>query len=242
MSVWRDILSDIRFVLERDPAARNAVEVVLLYPGFHAREIHRLANRLWRWHVPFLPRALSQVNRILTGIEIHPGATVHGRCFIDHGMGVVIGETAEIGDGCHLHQSVTLGGTSTLRTKRHPTLCEDVTVGAGAQIIGAVTIGKGARIGAGSVVVGNVPEYATVVGVPGHVVSFYDPGNDTILRLPDPEHDRLEVLEQRVFELESRLRDRVDPNPPGTPNTATPTPIETAVPPQPETSATPPPL
>jgi len=220
MPVWRHILTDIRFVLERDPAAVNAAEVMLLYPGFHAREMHRLANRLWRWHVPFLPRAISQGNRALTGIEIHPGATMHGRCFIDHGMGVVIGETAEIGDGCHLHQGVTLGGTSTLRTKRHPTLCADVTVGAGAQIIGAVTIGKGARIGAGSVVVSNVPEYATVVGVPGHVVSFYDPGNDTILRLPDPEHDRLEVLEQRVFELESGLRHHVEPDAP--PSAGTP--------------------
>lgn len=211
MSVWRNLLNDIRFVLDHDPAAVNPVEVVLLYPGFQAREVHRLAHTLWVARVPFLPRALSHLNRMLTGIEIHPGATLHGRCFIDHGMGVVIGETTEIGDGCHLHQGVTLGGTSTKRTKRHPTLLADVTVGAGAQIIGAVTIGKGARIGAGSVVVSNVPEYATVVGVPGHVVSYYDPGNDTILRLPDPEHDRLEILEQRVFELESALTDHVDP-------------------------------
>ena len=224
MSVWRDILDDIRFVLERDPAALNPVEVVLLYPGFQARELHRLAHTLWRAEIPFLPRALSHLNRLLTGIEIHPGATMHGRCFIDHGMGVVIGETAEIGDGCHLHQGVTLGGTSTRRTKRHPTLGEDVTVGAGAQIIGAVMIGKGVRIGAGSVVVSNVPEYATVVGVPGHVVSYYDPGNDTILRLPDPEHDRLEVLEQRVFELESRVSDHAG----------------TQIAPRPEESATPP--
>ena len=162
--------------------------------------------------MPFLPRALSHLGRFLTGIEIHPGATIEGRCFIDHGMGVVIGETAEIGDGCHLHQGVTLGGTSTQRSKRHPTLGADVTVGAGAQIIGAVTVGKGAKIGAGSVVVGNVPEYATVVGVPGHVVSFYDPGNDTVLRLPDPEHDRLEIVEQRLFELESRLSDHEYPH------------------------------
>lgn len=211
MSVWQNILNDIRFVLDRDPAAINAAEVAFLYPGFQAREVHRLAHTLWNADVPFLPRALSHVNRLLTGIEIHPGATIHGRCFIDHGMGVVIGETAEIGDGCHLHQGVTLGGTSTQRTKRHPTLLEDVTVGAGAQIIGAVTIGKGARIGAGSVVVANVPEYATVVGVPGHVVSYYDPGNDTVLRLPDPEHDRLEILEQRVFDLESALSDHVEP-------------------------------
>ncbi len=211
MPIWRDIRDDIRFVLERDPAAVNPIEVIFLYPGFQARELHRLAHALWRIHIPFLPRALSHLSRFLTGIEIHPGATLRGRCFIDHGMGVVIGETAEIGDGCHLHQGVTLGGTSTRRTKRHPTLGGDVTVGAGAQVIGAVTVGRGAKIGAGSVVVGNVPEYATVVGVPGHVVSFYDPGNETVLRLPDPEHDRLEILEQRVFELESRLTEHEYP-------------------------------
>ena len=211
MPIWRDIRDDIRFVLERDPAAVNPIEVIFLYPGFQARELHRLAHALWGIHIPFLPRTLSHLSRFLTGIEIHPGATLHGRCFIDHGMGVVIGETAEIGDGCHLHQGVTLGGTSTQRTKRHPTLGNDVTVGAGAQVIGAVTVGTGAKIGAGSVVVGNVPEYATVVGVPGHVVSFYDPGNETVLRLPDPEHDRLEILEQRVFELESRLTEHEYP-------------------------------
>ena len=210
MSIWRDIRDDIRFVLDRDPAALNPFEVVFLYPGFQAREIHRLAHTLWCAGVPFLPRAISHLTRMFTGIEIHPGATIHRRCFIDHGMGVVIGETAVIGDCCHLLQGVTLGGTSTKRTKRHPTLGEKVTVGAGAHIIGAVTIGNGAKIGAGSVVVGNVPEYATVVGVPGHVVSFYDPGDDTILRLPDPEHDRLEILEQRVFELESELSHHVE--------------------------------
>ena len=169
MSIWRDIRDDIRFVLDRDPAALNPFEVVFLYPGFQAREIHRLAHTLWCAGVPFLPRAISHLTRMFTGIEIHPGATIHRRCFIDHGMGVVIGETAVIGDCCHLLQGVTLGGTSTKRTKRHPTLGEKVTVGAGAHIIGAVTIGNGAKIGAGSVVVGNVPEYATVVGVPGHV-------------------------------------------------------------------------
>ena len=194
MPIWRDIRDDIRFVLDRDPAAVNPIEVIFLYPGFQARELHRLAHALWRIHIPFLPRALSHLSRFLTGIEIHPGATLHGRCFIDHGMGVVVGETTEIGDGCHLHQGVTLGGTSTQRTKRHPTLGNDVTVGAGAQVIGAVTVGTGAKIGAGSV-----------------VVSFYDPGNETVLRLPDPEHDRLEILEQRVFELESRLTEHEYP-------------------------------
>ena len=210
MPLWHNIRDDIAFVLERDPAARNQGEVLLAYPGFHARQLHRLAHALWRAEVPVLPRVVSHLNRALTGIEIHPGARIGARCFIDHGMGVVIGETAVIGDGCHLHQGVTLGGTSTQRTKRHPSLGHNVTVGAGAQIIGAVTIGDGARIGAGSVVVSNVPPYATVVGVPGHVVSYYDPGNDTVLRLPDPEHDRIEVLEQRLFALESRLREHAN--------------------------------
>jgi serine O-acetyltransferase len=142
---------------------------------------------------------------VLTGIEIHPGATIGNGLFIDHGMGVVIGETAEIGDDCHLYQGVTLGGTSTRRTKRHPTLGNQVTVGANASVIGAVTIGDNVRIGAGSVVVTNVPANATVVGVPGHIVAFYNPGNDTIERLPDPEWDRIGQLERRIAELEARL-------------------------------------
>ena len=209
--MFKCLFQNIDSYFERDPAARSRLEIMLCYPGYHAVVWYRIASYLWRMNFHLLGRFVSQLGRILTGIEIHPGATIGKRFFIDHGMGVVIGETAEIGDGGHLHQGVTLGGTSTQRTKRHPTLLEDVTVGAGAQIIGAVTIGKGARIGAGSVVVANVPEYATVVGVPGHVVSYYDPGNDTVLRLPDPEHDRLEILEQRVFDLESALSDHVEP-------------------------------
>ncbi|MEE9277177.1 MAG: serine O-acetyltransferase [Dehalococcoidia bacterium] len=210
MSLLQSIRDDIAFVRERDPAALNVLEIVLAYPGFHARQLHRLAHTLWKARVPVLPRLISHFNRGVTGIEIHPGARIGARCFIDHGMGVVIGETTIIGDGCHLHQGVTLGGTSTQRTKRHPTLGNNVTVGAGAQIIGAVTVGDGAKIGAGSVVVANVPPNATVIGVPGHVVAYYDPGNDTILRLPDPEHDRLEQLETRMEELETRLRQHED--------------------------------
>ncbi len=213
MSLWRSIKNDIDFILERDPAARNVLEVVLAYPGFHACTMHRLAHTLWNLHVPVLPRLLSHFSRWTTGIEIHPGATIGERCFIDHGMGVVIGETAEIGDGCHLHQGVTLGGTSTLRTKRHPTLGDNVTVGASAQIIGAITIGDGVKIGAGSVVISNVPPYATVVGVPGHVVAYYDPGNEAILRLPDPEHDRIDELERRLFDVELRMQQHA-PDPP----------------------------
>ncbi|HZQ35724.1 MAG TPA: serine O-acetyltransferase [Dehalococcoidia bacterium] len=197
---------DLRAALERDPAARHPLEVLLAYPGFHARELHRAAHALHQRGVPVVPRLISHASRLLTGIEIHPGARIGNGLFIDHGMGVVIGETAEIGDDCHLYQGVTLGGTSTHRTKRHPTLGNRVTVGANASVIGAVTIGDNVRIGAGSVVVTSVPANATVVGVPGHIVAFHNPGNDTIERLPDPEWDRIGQLEQRIAELEARLR------------------------------------
>jgi serine O-acetyltransferase len=215
MSVFKSIQRDIQSAKEKDPAARGTLEIILAYPGFHARQLHRLAHSLHRSGVPILPRLISHFNRWLTGIEIHPGARIGEGLFIDHGMGVVIGETAELGDDCHLTQGVTLGGTSTRHEKRHPTLKDHVTVGAGAKIIGAVTIGEYARIGAGSVVVTNVPAYATVVGVPGKVVSFYDPGNDTLQRLPDPEWDRIEdldkkveALQQRIAELEQALEER----------------------------------
>jgi serine O-acetyltransferase len=205
MSVFHSIYDDIKAALERDPAAHNAVEVVLTYPGFHARQLHRLAHTLHNAHVPVLPRLIAFFSRMLTGIEIHPGARIGAGLFIDHGMGVVIGETAEIGDNCSLTQGVTLGGTSTHREKRHPTLGAGVQVGAGAKLIGAITIGDHARIGAGSVVVTSVPAYATVVGVPGKVVAYYDPGNDTIQRLPDPEWDRIEELSQRLDELRAQI-------------------------------------
>lgn len=206
MSLLRSIRRDIDAALTRDPAAHSALEVILTYPGFHARTLHRLAHGLHRRGVPLVPRLISHAGRLMTGIEIHPGATIGEALFIDHGMGVVIGETAVIGDGCHLHQGVTLGGTSTRRVKRHPTLGRGVTVGAGAHVIGAVMIGDGARIGAGSVVVSNVPPNATVVGVPGHIIAYHDSGNDTIVRLPDPEWDRIEDLEQRVRRLEASAR------------------------------------
>ena len=206
MSVLRSIRRDIQAVLDRDPAARNAAEVVLAYPGFQARELHRMAHTLHRAGVPVLPRVISNLSRFATGIEIHPGATIGEGLFIDHGMGVVIGETAEIGDDCNILQGVTLGGTSTHRTKRHPTLGNRVTVGAGAKLIGAVEIGDDARIGAGSVVVTNVPANATVVGVPGHVVAYHDPGSDTITRLPDPEWDRIDALERHIERMDRRLR------------------------------------
>ena len=205
MSLLESIGNDIRAARERDPAAVSNIEVILAYPGFHARQWHRLAHSLYDAGVPLLPRLVSHLSRFLTGIEIHPGAKIGEGLFIDHGMSVVIGETAVIGDNCHLYQSITLGGTSTKRVKRHPTLGRNVVVGAGARLIGDIEIGDNARIGAGSVVVTNVPANATVVGVPGHVVAFHDPGDDTVVHLPDPEWDRIQALEERVAELERRL-------------------------------------
>jgi serine O-acetyltransferase len=206
MSLIKSIIRDIQAARERDPAAVSNLEVILAYPGFHARQFHRLAHALYRLRVPLVPRLISHLSRFLTGIEIHPGAKIGEGFFIDHGMGVVIGETTEIGDNCSLFQGVTLGGTSTKRTKRHPTLGNNVVVGAGASLIGAVHVGDNSRIGAGSVVATSVPENATVVGVPGHVVAFHDPGDDTVVRLPDPEWDRIQALEERIRVLEERLR------------------------------------
>ena len=215
MSIFDSILGDIRAARRKDPAATSNLEVILAYPGFHARQLHRLSHALYERRVPVVPRLVSHVGRFLTGIEIHPGARIGEGLFIDHGMGVVIGETAEIGNGCHLYQGVTLGGTSTRREKRHPTLADNVVVGAGAELIGAIYVGENARIGAGSVVVTNVPANATVVGVPGHIVAYQEPGEDTTVRLPDPEWDRIDDLEKRVDRLEERLR-----SPDGTPETS----------------------
>jgi serine O-acetyltransferase len=211
-SVWRDI----RAARERDPAATSDLEVVLAYPGFHARQLHRLAHALQRCGVPLLPRLISHLNRGLTGIEIHPAARIGEGLFVDHGMGVVIGETAEIGDDVTLYQGVTLGGTSRLRHKRHPTLRDGVIVGAHAQLIGAIEIGEGARVGAGSVVVSDVPPYSTVVGVPGRTVAVRFPDTRPTVHLPDPEGETIELLDRRVAELEARLveleRDRACPS------------------------------
>ena len=187
------------------PAARSDLEVVLCYPGFHARELHRVAYRLHQGQQHLLARFVSHLNRALTGIEIHPAAQIGEGLFIDHGMGVVIGETAVIGDDVMLYQGVTLGGTSRLHEKRHPTLNDGVVVGAHAQLIGAVDVGEGARIGAGSVVVTDVPPYSTVVGVPGRVVAVRFPDTRPIHRLPDPEAETIEALQHRILELEERL-------------------------------------
>jgi serine O-acetyltransferase len=205
MSWLSRIHEDVGAAMRRDPAARSAVEVLLTYPGVHALLLHRIAHRIDAAGHPLLARLLSHTARMLTGIEIHPRATIGRDFFIDHGMGVVIGETTVIGDHCHLLQGVTLGGTSTRREKRHPTLEDEVTVGAGAQIIGAVTIGTGAKIGAGSVVVSSVPPGATVVGVPGHVIAYTNRSNDTVERLPDPEWDRIDALERRIADLEGQI-------------------------------------
>jgi serine O-acetyltransferase len=201
----QSIRRDIRAARERDPAARSDIEVVLCYPGFHARQIHRLAHRLHGRGLPLLARLISHLNRALTGVEIHPAAQIGEGLFIDHGMGVVIGETAEIGDDVMLYQGVTLGGTSRLHEKRHPTLRDGVVVGAHAQLIGAIEVGEGARVGAGSVVVTDVPPYSTVVGVPGRTVGVRFPDTKPIQRLPDPEAETIAALQQRLLELEERL-------------------------------------
>jgi len=164
------IREDIRCVFDRDPAARTAWEVITCYPGFHARLFHRVAHRLWGWKLKWLARFISQLGRWVTGIEIHPGARIGRRLFIDHGMGVVIGETAEIGDDVTLYHGVTLGGTTWNRGKRHPTLGDGVVVGAGAKILGPIHIGKGAKVGSNAVVVKDVPSGCTAVGIPARVV------------------------------------------------------------------------
>ena len=202
MGYCRSLKHDIKAAFDHDPAAVSTLEILLAYPGFHARQFHRVAHTLFKWHIPFLPRFISHISRFLTGIEIHPGATIGEGFFIDHGMGVVIGETSVIGDNVTLYQGVTLGGTSHKRAKRHPTLGDNVVVGVGAQVIGDITIGENSKVGAGSVVVSSVPANATVVGVPGRVVAVRNPDTDTVERLPDPVGERLDNLEKRLNELE----------------------------------------
>lgn len=204
LSTLRD---DIRAIFKNDPAARNIAEV-LLYPGLHAILAHRIAHAIWQRGLPFLPRLISQLSRFTTGIEIHPGATIGRGFFIDHGMGVVIGETTEIGDWVMLYQGVTLGGTGKQVGKRHPTLEDNVIVGVGASVLGAITIGEGARIGGGAVVVKDLPAHSTAVGVPARVVATRDPRTGTTRRveeLPDPEAQMLRGLRLKMLEMEDRL-------------------------------------
>jgi serine O-acetyltransferase len=175
--MFQRIKEDIECVFERDPAARTTLEVLTTYPGLHALWGHRMSSFLWRNGLKWLARVLSNLFRWFTGIEIHPGATIGCRFFIDHGMGVVIGETAEIGNDCTLYHGVTLGGTSWDKGKRHPTLEDNVVIGAGAKVLGPIIIGASAKIGSNSVVVKDVPAKATVVGIPGHIVTRTDDGN-----------------------------------------------------------------
>lgn len=207
------IREDIQCVLDRDPAARNALEILLCYPGLHAIWAHRLSHWLWRHNLKLFARWLSQLARGITGIEIHPGATIGKKLFIDHGMGVVIGETAEIGDCVTLYHGVTLGGTSLEKTKRHPTIEDHVVIGAGAKVLGAITIGAHSRVGANAVVVKSAPPNSVVVGVPGQIV-VRDRKPPAAEEKPDLEHDRLpdtivETLTALIAHVAS-LEKRVD--------------------------------
>jgi serine O-acetyltransferase len=220
--MFQRIRDDIRSVFERDPAARSTLEVLLTYPGLHAVWSYRITHRLWRWRLKLLARVLAQLTRFFTGIEIHPGATIGNRFFIDHGMGVVIGETAEIGDDCTLYHGVTLGGTSWEKAKRHPTLGSNVVVGAGAKILGPIIIGDNARVGSNSVVVKDVPAGATVVGIPGRIVIASNDANSEKRRvmaekigfdaygqhhgqLPDPVTQVLDRILDHLHTVDGRL-------------------------------------
>ncbi|MGH9721732.1 MAG: serine O-acetyltransferase [Bryobacteraceae bacterium] len=204
--MFRAIKEQIDTIFEEDPAARSVLEIFLCYPGFHAILLHRFSHKLHRWGVPLVPRVISQISRWLTGIEIHPGARIGRRFFIDHGMGVVIGETTEIGDNVLLYQGVTLGGTGAQKGKRHPTLGNHVVVGTGAKVLGAITVGDHVRIGAGSVVVHAVPSYSTVVGVPGRVVRRHESGMLEHGKLPDPERQAIDDMARRIEDLEAQVR------------------------------------
>jgi serine O-acetyltransferase len=206
--VLKTLLTDFRIIFERDPAARNWLEVLFCYPGFQALVSHRLAHRLHRLGIPLLPRLISHIARFLTGIEIHPGARIGTGVFIDHGMGVVIGETAIIGDYALIYQGVTLGGTGKETGKRHPTLGENVVVGAGAKVLGNIELGNNVRVGAGSVVLRNVPSDCTVVGIPGRIVYRADERINPLDhgKLPDSEAEVIRALLDRIEALEHQVQ------------------------------------
>ena len=201
------ILEDLHTVLKEDPAAKNMLEALICYPGLHALWMHRIAHSLHKVKFVLFARIVSHINRFFTGIEIHPGATIGRRFFIDHGAGVVIGETAIIGDDVLLYAGVVLGGTSLMKKKRHPTVEDGVVMGTGAIVLGAIIIGKGAKIGAGSVVIRDVPAGATVIGVPGRVVGSSELVSELDLewgKLPDPIADALKQIEKRIKNLEEK--------------------------------------
>jgi len=215
MVFLKRLQEDIKTAFREDPAAKSTVEVLLCYPGLHAIWIYRFSHWLWQKGLKTLARFLSHLGRFFTGIEIHPGAIIGKRFFIDHGMGVVIGETTEIGDDVLIYQGVVLGGVSQEKTKRHPTIGNNVVIGAGATLLGPIKVGRGARIGAGSVVIGDVPENSTVVGVPGRAIlpavrrkiSGIDLDHN---KLPDPVIEVLHRLEQRIEELEKKCKERCE--------------------------------
>ena len=211
----KTLREDIKAVFERDPAVRSVFEVLFCYPGFHAMLFYRVAHFMWNLRLYFLGRFISHWGRFFTGIEIHPGAKIGRGFFIDHGMGVVIGETAEIGDNCTLYHGVTLGGTSWAKEKRHPTLGNNVVVGSGAKILGPFTVGDNSKVGSNSVVVKEVPPNSTVVGVPGRVVlsdgQTTEPKTDLEHgRLPDPEAKAISCLFDQIRALERRVRELSD--------------------------------
>lgn len=202
------VKEDIKVIYDKDPAAKNIFEVVFCYPGLHALIAYRFAHRLYKWHIPLIPRIISYITRIITGIEIHPAARIGRRFFIDHGEGVVIGETSVIGDDVLIYQQVTLGGTGKEHGKRHPTVGNSVIIGAGAKVLGNITIGDNVRVGAGSVVIDDVPENSTVVGVPGRIIERKINSDDETLmhnHIPDPVKCELNRLKYEIQELKDRL-------------------------------------
>ena len=207
--VFSQIKEDINTIYEKDPAAENLLEVLFCYPGLHALILHRIAHKLNYWKIPLIPRIISNISRFLTGIEIHPSARIGRRFFIDHGMGVVIGATAIIGDDVLLYQGVTLGGTGNEHGKRHPTLHNNIVVGAGAKILGNIEIGSNSRIGAGSVVVDNVPEDSTVVGIPGRTIKqkLLIQGQLMHNRIPDPVTCQLNRLRYEIEDLKDEIKE-----------------------------------
>ncbi len=206
--MFSTIREQIDTIFHEDPAAKSVLEIVLCYPGFHAVLMHRLAHYFYESNIPILPRFISQVSRFLTGIEIHPGAKIGRRFFIDHGMGVVIGETSEIGDDVLIYQGVTLGGTGNEQGKRHPTIGNHVVIGTGAKVLGSIHVGNHVKIGAGSVVVRPVPDYSTVVGIPGRIVRTRSAADGVLEhgQLPDPEGQEINDLKERVAALEAQMK------------------------------------